>query len=191
VSDLNNDTPISDNPVENEEQTSSRVMLTTMLLLIAGFILTGTMMLHYAKPQFPATDIAAAESGQPTPPLTFNFASWLDKLKPEARSENRMETAAAGSTTTNAASVEAKQKNDVSGIAKLFGGGDEVRWPKLKLTGFGSSSDGSGGFAIINGDQVHPGELINGKVELIKVRTQDVIVQYMGETKTLTVDLQQ
>ena len=64
----------------------------------------------------------------------------------------------------------------------------KVRWPKLKLTAFGKSSDGQSGFAKINGQYVLPGGLIGGKVRLVEIRPHDVVVEYQGETRSLTID---
>jgi hypothetical protein len=63
----------------------------------------------------------------------------------------------------------------------------EVRWPKLKLTGFGRSADGEGGFGIINEKHVLKGQEISG-VKLVEIRAHGVVLEYKGERKTLAVD---
>lgn len=63
-----------------------------------------------------------------------------------------------------------------------------ARWPKLTLTGFGISAEGEGGFAILNGEKVHLGQCLDGKTKLVQIRPHDVVVEYRGETKFLTVN---
>ncbi len=78
-----------------------------------------------------------------------------------------------------------------SSFKKFFsggGGGDgSVRWPKLKVTGFGTSADAEGGFAIINGKHVLVNTFI-GEVKLVEIRTHGAVVEYKGEQKILPVE---
>jgi hypothetical protein len=177
VSELSKEPPIPDEPIESEGPAARGIMLVTMLLLIAGFLMTGIMLFHYGyKAKHPDTPFPAL----PLASLKEKGKAYAAKLKPPEKAEAVAE-----------AEQPAETKPADAGLGKLFSGrGDSVRWPKLKLTGFGSSTDGGGGFAIINGDQVHPGQLIDGKVKLVEIRAQDVVVEYMGETQTLTVDVQ-
>ena len=178
VSELSKEPPIPDETADQEAPVARGVMLTTLLLLIAGFLLTGIMLFHYGyKAKYPETPFPMPKLAS----LKEKGKAYATKLKPPEKPAETVEE--------TVPPAEAKPAD--SGLGKLFAGrGDGVRWPKLKLTGFGSSSEGAGGFAIINGDQVHPGQLIDGKVKLVEIRTQDVVVEYMGETQTLTVDLQ-
>ena len=188
MSNLNSDEPISKPSSNIGETTSSRSMLVTILLLIAGFAMTGTMMIHYTQTNSPALaeESEIPQSNGHAGQNAFDLTSWITTFKDHVESEkapNPNETI----------SIEAQpngnpEKTETGGISKLFVG-ERVRWPKLKLTGFGTSRDGLGGFAIINGEQVHPGQLIDEKVEVVEIRAQDVVVRYMGETKTLTVDV--
>jgi len=173
LSDLNIETPLPEESDNHEESTSSRSLLVTMVLMIAGFILTGTMMMHYA------TKRGGGTAGMKSP--VFNIAGLMEKGK--AYQAHRKES--------KAAKPDIQADTQEKSLGKLFSQRREkVRWPKLNLTGFGSTTDGTGGFAIINGDHVHPGQLIGGKVTLKEVRSFDVIVEYMGEQKTLTVKIE-
>ena len=176
LSDLSNETPIPEESAPIEETTTSPwTMLITMLLLISGFLLAGTMLFHYSAPKIGA-------DGE-TKKVPFDLAtlkakgkSFVEKVKLPEKSVVEEPAIAAGS--------------EESAVSKLFGSrSDNVRWPKLKLTGFGSATTGDGDFAIINGKQVHLGQLIDDKVRLQLIRSHDVVVEYMGETKTLTVDV--
>lgn len=186
MSELSNEPSIPEEPLElGEEQAASQgTMLVTMLLLIAGFLLSSAMLLHYG---FKA---APSEDGRPG----FDLAAF--KAKKQAFTEQlkkaeKPEPAEARQTTETQVATAEEKKPEPSGGIKLFGSkGDKVRWPKLKLTGFGSSSEGSGGFAIINDKQYHPGQVIDGKAKVVEIRSQDVVVEYMGETRTLTVNVQ-
>ena len=176
MSELSNEPPIPEEAIETEESSSSWTMFVTMILLIAGLALSSTMMLHYSSKKRGTTD--------ETPEHTFNVAKLLEKAKTYTKDLQKPKEA-------QPAEPQQAVQTEERGIGKLFGARtDHVRWPKLKLTGFGSSTEGDGGFAIINGDQVHLGQLIDGKVKLTQIRSLDVVVEYMGESKTLTVDLQ-
>jgi hypothetical protein len=175
VSELSSESPVSEEQVNIEEPSQRGTMLVTLLLLICGFLMASFMMLHYGfKAKYPE----GKAIGLDLDALKEKGKAYATRLKkPEKPEEAPTEQKAATSP-------------DTSGINKLFGARDgKVRWPKLKLTGFGSSTDGSGGFAIINGKQVLPGQLIDNKAKLAEIRSQDVVVEYMGETRTLTVDV--
>ncbi|MEE9367672.1 MAG: general secretion pathway protein GspB [Pontiella sp.] len=176
MSDLSNAPPIPEESVIIEESASPWTMVVTMLLLISGFLLASTMMLHYSSPKI-------GEQGEITE-VPFNISALIAKGKSYAANLKKPEKAAA-------VEPEKIAKSEKSTVSKLFGNrSDTVRWPKLKLAGFGSATEGDGGFAIINGKQIQPGQLIDGKVQLKLIRSHDVVVEYMGETKTLIVDVQ-
>jgi hypothetical protein len=71
-----------------------------------------------------------------------------------------------------------------SPFKNLFQKRDEVKWPRLTVTGFGRVNDGTGGFAIINGEQVMLNNFI-GDVKLVEVREHDIVVEYQGARKNL------
>ena len=82
----------------------------------------------------------------------------------------------------------AENTNGDEGVGRFFQRqAGTVRWPKLKLTGFGSSTDGASGFAIINGQHVIAGQQIS-KVTVIDIGDQSVMVEFKGEQRTLSVD---
>ena len=63
-----------------------------------------------------------------------------------------------------------------------------MKWPKLKLEGFGKSADGEGGFAIINGKQILVGGSI-GDVKVLQIKTHGVLVELENEQRVLSVEL--
>lgn len=158
---------------ETGKSSSPAVMLVTLLLLISALSLTGFMMLHYARDRQPPAEWAPSESADETITLKDRANALLREFKKPPQ--------------TNA--YESKADKD-GGIGGLFTKRkSEVRWPRLKLTGLGTSVGSGEAFAIINGGPYTPGELIDGKVVLIEVRAHDVVVEYQGETKNLTIDL--
>ncbi len=170
MSELSKHPDSADSVIESDKTSSPWVMLTTMVLLICALTLTGLMMLNYAFARRPAMDgtADAEESGRPRLSLLPSFP------KRPAAAEAEMK--------------EEKAKGSFSG---LFGTPEgSVRWPNLKLIGFGTSTDGKESFAIINNRQYHAGQMISGKVMLLEIRAHDVVVEYQGETRNLTVDTQ-
>lgn len=175
VSDLSNEAPVQDKPFADERSYASpKVMLVTMILLIAALMLTGTMMLYYASTR----DGQLVDAAEKQNDSSFSMSTLLEKVrKPD-------DAAAANPTDIT------EPENGSSGFSLFGNRSDKVRWPKLKLTGFGTATDGSESFAIINNHHYHQGQLINGKITLQEVRDYDVVVVYMGETNTLTVNVQ-
>jgi len=181
LSELSNEPEITDDPLEMESGPPAQgTMVVTLLLLIAGFLLSSAMLFHYGLKRV-AGDGAAE----------FNLAAWATQFaSPTDQPKKPQAPIKEPAPTQNTVAENAKESGG-GGIGKLFGGqSDRVKWPKLKLTGFGSSTDGQGGFAIINAKQYHPGQMIDEKVTVVEIRSQDVVVEYGGETRTLTVDLQ-
>lgn len=173
MSDLSNETPNVEESDNFEESSSPRTMLVTLALLIAGFLLSSTMMLYYASKK-------TGTGGKGTD-FMIDVASLIKKGKINAEQlKNKIEK-------PKPSTQETLEDPEDKGIGKLFSDrAENVRWPKLTLTGFGSSTEG--GFAIINGKQIHPGQQIDGKVTLSEVRSHDIVVEYKGETKTLTMN---
>lgn len=179
MTDLSNTPPDPENDNDNPESpTSPRVMLITMILLISGLALSSVMFLNYA--------MDGREEGDQT--MASAFAKLMEKGKalipepepmknPKPLEEEPLETTeiASGSSMMRFFSSE---KPTV------------VRWPKLKLTGFGKGYNGQSDFAIINNEQILVGTPID-EVMLIEVLTQGVVVEYKGERKTLNVKVAQ
>lgn len=179
MSDLSNNPPLPDDDISIEEKSSPWTMPITMLLLIAGFLLASALMLNH-------TFNSKGEDGE----KGFNLTALTEKGKAFASEFKKRPEAEEKAEVEVKAEIPAEKKPE-GGITSIFKSReDKVRWPKLKLTGFGSSADGEGGFAIINGKQVLLGELINEKIKLVEIRTHDVVVEYQGERKTLSVDAQ-
>lgn len=139
-----------------DSSTPAITMLTTMLLLTAGFILSSIMLGHYMM----------------TP-----------------RTENKNIHAAITLLTKTFSTEKAEKETETSNLNALFSERDLMtHWPRLKLAGFGKSEDESSNFAIINGKKVHPGQSIAGKVTLVEIRDHDVMVEFKGETRILTIE---
>ena len=167
MSDLSKDPPIQENRAAEPAHAPAKVMLFTMLLLIATFTLTSAMLLFYAF------DRTKSDTGN----RAFNLASLMDKEKAAYADQFKKPAPETG-------------QDEPGGIKERFSGSAEkVKWPKLELMGFGHSNTGAGGFAIINGKQLLPNQYL-GKVKLIEVRNHDVVVECMGERKNLSVRVQ-
>jgi hypothetical protein len=174
VTELSNDPPIPENDNTIPAQTAPGVMLFSILLLIGVLVLSSAMLFHYG--------LGAKADGEN--PSAFSFSALVEKGKAlsararETAEQKRAEKEAAASTET-----------DDAGVKKFFSGrkGDAVRWPKLKLTGFGRSFDGQSDFAIINKSHVYVDSEINGAT-LIEISARGVVVEFQGERKTLTVE---
>lgn len=173
MSDLSNTPELQEEMYDGQEVPAPWSMLFTMLLLIAGLLLASMLMINHISKM-------KTESGE----QALGFSDLIAKAKAvkiQIPSQQTVEPAQAHSS-QNSPLVDLKKKISSTGSS------DKVRWPKLKLTGFGTSTDGLESFAIINGEHLHPGQLV-GKVTVLKVRTHDVVVEYKGEQKTLTVDV--
>ncbi len=176
MSELSNESPIQEEADNIEKNPSSRTMLVTIVLLIAGFFMAGTMMLHYSSKK--------VGTGSETKNAAFSFSALFSQGKEYAAQLQKPKAATPITQSAETTEHEEQKPN------KLFGKRDvKVNWPKMKVTGFGSSTSGGGDFAIINGKQILQGQLIDGKVKLSKIRSHDVIVEYKGETKTLSLDV--
>ncbi|WP_372808047.1 hypothetical protein [Pontiella sp.] len=167
MSELSNEPSLSLEPMEDEKAAPRGPMIVTMLLLIAGLLMAGAMFLNYG--------MKAANAGDDAP--GFNLAALKAKTAAFAR----------GSDTADSAAPE---DGSAAPGSRFFGNRlEKGRWPKLELTSFGSSSAGESDFAIINGKLVRPGQLIADKVMLVGIEDHGAIVEYMGETRTLYIDL--
>lgn len=150
-------------------------MLTSMILLISGLILSSAMLIHYTK----------KKTGSTASP-SFSFSELFKKGKTLSA---QVKAKAVEEKKQAALTEEPKDtKATESGIKQFFSRNNStVRWPKVKLTGFGKSSDGESGFAIINDKHIIVGQKIS-KVTLIEIGVNSVVVEYKGERKTLAVD---
>jgi len=169
-------TPENDN-ITSASSSSPWVMAVSMLLLISGLILSSAMLMHYATD---GREGAAMES-------TFDFARLMEKGKEfSAKALATREQAASGNKPPSA--TDSKSADSV--VKKFFSGrgNGTVRWPKLKLTGFGTPVDGEVGFAIINGQHVVMGGTVDGAT-LVKILDYGVLLEYKGETKTIIVEV--
>ena len=164
--------PISDKDEPSDASSSSRAMLMTMLLLIAGLILSSAMMLHYAF---------EGEEG----------SGGIGLAGPE-EADSTWTGDSDGSPGKDAASAPADGPAYApaeSAVSRFFSARDDgtVKWPKLKLTGFGKSKDKEDSFAIINGQHVTVSNYIND-VQLVEIRAHGAVVEYRGERRVITVD---
>lgn len=176
MSDLSNSlTSPEDNGTDLKPAGGGR-MLVTILLLICTLVLTSIMMIHYG------IRMQGSEEGI----SSFNIADLTGKgMEPALSHSFSFESEAV---TDDTQIAEEESINDKFGKL-LQTHSDQVRWPKLKVTGLGSSKGGDGDFAIINGNQMHPGQTSKDGVKLIEVRSHDIVVEYMGEQRSLPVDL--
>lgn len=173
MSDLIDSNPMDDeNITDGQEEHASWNMLVTMLLLIIGFLFASVLLLQ----QTISTRTSDGEPIFQMSTIIEKVSQTRDKLSPAPKTPVAEESEEKSSPLDNLKQMVANQT------------GEKVRWPRLKLTGFGTSSDGTE-FARINGDVVYPGGY-SGKVKLVEVRTHDVIVEYKGERKTLTLELE-
>jgi len=173
VSNLSNTPEIRQDTYDDQEVPSRWTMLFTMVLLIAGLLLASALMINHLN----KNRIETGEDG-------FDFSGLLTKAKSMMERIPPSQTVEPETAPTPQTSPLDNLKKMVSSAASS----EKVRWPRLKLTGFGTSTDSRESFAIINGEHVHPGQIVD-KVQVVEVREHDVIVEYMGERKTLTVDV--
>ena len=174
MSDLSKTPEIQDEIYDGREAPSPGTMLFTMVLLIAGLLLASVLMMNHVN----KTKAEPGEKG-------LGFSELVATAKAMTDGVSSPQTAEPVAAPTSQSSPLENLKNMVSSTSSA----DKVRWPRLKLTGFGTSTDAMESFAIINGKQVHPGQIVD-KVEVVEIRAYDVVVEYMGERKTLTVDVQ-
>ena len=146
-----------------KENTERGMILLFIILLISTLLLSSSMFIYYSIPT----------EGQDTGKTTFSLNRLLEKGK-ETSSTLTKQTQQKLSETTQLLEEQSTTANNTK----------SARWPKLKLTGFGKSADGKGGFAIINGNQYNIGEP-SGKVSLIEIQAHGVLLEYKGEQKVI------
>ena len=175
MTELSNENTLPETDLEQDNSKSPWTMLMTMILLSAGLLLSGAMLLNRAQGKMKS----AGAPGTGLSAFLNNGKTLLSEAKSRAaqQKESDLQT---GNTTGDLSRDE--------GVSRFFQRpAGSVRWPKLKLTGFGSSTDGASGFAIINGQHVIAGQQIS-KVTVIDIGAQSVIVEFKGEQRTLSVD---
>jgi hypothetical protein len=175
VTELSNEPAITEKEHEHPEKTSPATMLISMILLIAGLLLASAMLIQQAQERSGSS--RTTRSG---------FSAFIQKGKSLS---SQAKANAADKNEVRASAEEANISTTSPSRFKQFfqKTNHSVRWPKLKLTGFGTSSDGESGFAIINEKHIIVGQQIS-KATLIEIGVQSVVVEYKGEQKTLTVD---
>lgn len=173
---------------ENEPSGASSPwpMLVSMLLLIAGLLLSSAMLVYYAQDNNPdgaASFAAFLQQIDESKTLSPGEPAQVDgKTAAQAPAQPPAAVATAGAPKAGTAS-------DESFFSRLLTRIDDgrVKWPKLKLTGFGTATDEEAGFAIINGKQVLVNTYID-EVKLVEIRDHGALVEYKGEQKFITVN---
>ena len=176
MTELNNDPSPPANGKEQLEKTSPWIMLTSMSLLIFGLLLASVMLINRAQDKRGNTSTAL-----------FDLSGFINKGKTLS---GQVKAKVAEKNEEQATADEPKVKTESkTGLTRFFSGmrNGAVRWPKLKLTGFGKSSDGESGFAIINEKHIIVGQKIS-KVTLVEIGAHSVVVEYKDDRKILTVD---
>lgn len=176
MSNLSNTPEIQDEIYDGQKAPSPWTMLITMLLMIAGLLLASVLMMNHVNK-------TKGEPGE----KDLGFSELFAKAK-------AMTVRVPPQQTQTVEPVEAStpQPSPLETLKKMVssaGSSDKVRWPRLKLTGFGTSTDKMESFAIINGEKVHPGQIVD-KVTVVEVSAHNVVVEYKGERQTLTMDVQ-
>jgi hypothetical protein len=152
-------------------------MLITMLLLISGLILSSATLVHFAMD---------GKEGEAWEAIVNSAAGGGKEF-----SEKMQAAGEPGEPVEEPSAATASSSSD-SSIMRFFSGGggggkSSVRWPKLKVAGFGKSTDTEAGFAIINGKHVLVNNFI-GEVQLVEIRAHGAVVEYKGEQKVLSVE---
>ncbi len=182
---LNNEPTLHENDNDAEAASPAGVMFITILLLIGGLLLTSAMFIHYG---FKGT----GENGESISGLTRVLEMAKSNLASDrAEQELSATTPKALPADSPADTPDTAAKPSGFNLKNLFSknGNGSIRWPRLKLAGFGLPADGEVGFAIINGKHIIEGSTINGGVTLVEILSYGVLVEYKGETKTLIVEI--
>lgn len=175
-----NDKPTSsEKDSDTETPSSSAIMLTTIMLLIGGLLLTSAMLIHYGFKNAKESDTFATN-------LSLAQETAKSKLsKNFAHAKTRISASRPFATNSQETAAKPSKINFKNLFAKH--GKSPARWPKLELSGFGILSHEKTGFAIINQKRIMEGSTIKG-VKVLKILSHGVLVEYKGETKTLIVE---
>ncbi len=171
MSDLSAIPTLPDNENAEPGHRSPWGVLAAMIVLIVALLSTSATMLYFVW-----------KKGEETAGSSLHLSSLMEHGKGYASTLHVAKTPPA------TAQVEHENLTEPAPPPKSGRKGN-IKWPRLKLTGFGSSSDGTDGFAIINGNQVFLNQSM-GKVRLIAVHAHDVVVECQGEQKTLTTEFE-
>lgn len=172
----NSSTHLHENHLDGKRNAAPGAMLVSILLLIGGLLLTSALLL----------DSGLANKESPFPSKHIIFSQTLKKTEEiiayaKTKSANR-----APIPSSQASTFEIKGKNILNFSFKEKDG-NGVRWPRLKLSGFGKATANKTDFAIINGNRIKIGDSIRGAT-LIKIVDQGVELEYQGATKILTIE---
>jgi hypothetical protein len=161
---------------ENQNACAPWTMPITMGLLILGFLLTSALLIA-----------RTLDVRSPAGRLIVDPAAVLAKGQAlVARPAHRRTTVK-----PKPAPLESFSKlDDLKKRVMSSATSTRTHWPHLSITGSGNTADGTKGYAIINGKLIHIGEIID-QVMLIEVRGNNIVVEYNGEQKTLSDDLQE
>ncbi len=174
MNELSDSNPVSEEEkLEDQAEHSPWTMLVTMSLMIIGFLFAGVLLAQQSLR-------AKTAAGEPI----FALSVLIEKGKTLTARPPAAETS-----TEEAAPARSSPFDGFKEMVMSQSSSDTIKWPRLKVTGFGKSADDMEKFAIINGNLIHPGEFA-GKVKLVEVRAHDVVVEYKGERRTLTIDLE-
>ncbi|MEN8255462.1 MAG: hypothetical protein ABFR33_08330 [Verrucomicrobiota bacterium] len=118
--------------------------------------------------------------------FTLDFTKLMEKGK-DFSAKAQADKKQAATENEPPAATDSKPADSI--FKKFFSRGDgAVRWPKLKLTGFGTPSGNDSGFAIINGKHVVVGGTVNGAT-LVRILEYGVLLEYKGERKVVIVEV--
>ena len=176
MTELSNEPTFQEDDPGTERKTAPGVMLISILLLIGGFLLASAMLIHYGTE-------GRDKTGNPRP----GFSQNLEKVKSMVAGAETNPENPAPAQPLETASKPKEADSKKSFFSKQSG---KVRWPRLKLAGFGLPAEGEDGFgfAIINGKHVTVGNTVSG-VKLAEILEHGVRVEYKGESKTLSMEL--
>ncbi|MCF7847917.1 MAG: hypothetical protein K9M45_03625 [Kiritimatiellales bacterium] len=170
--------------------TTSPWLVVVFLLVVISMLQVGSFLLiHMSVGRFGSGKAKSEEN----PAAKFSLSAPLDQAKEVVAKAKLVQPKPSELTETPAKKAPASKEEEANAPASMETTGkknlfnrkkDSVNWPHLSLTGFGKT--GSGGFAIVNGKSV----LLNGYIEgaqLIEVREHDVVMEYEGKVKYLTI----
>jgi hypothetical protein len=166
------------NSSADEHNAEQSTMLISTLLLIAGLLLTSILLLDtgLAHKNFPnQKNIKLSQTLEKATGMLTYAKTKLATPPPLPSSQANT----SGTKGDGILGFTFKEKNkDKNG----------VRWPRLKLSGFGKAAEGETGFAIINKNRINVGDTTSGAT-LVKILDQGVELEYKGATRILTMEM--
>jgi len=178
VSGKNNGSTHQGTDRNTERNSAPGTMLVSILLLIAGLLLTSALLL----------DRGFAHKGQ-TGKLGADFSQTLENAK-GLFAVAKAKSAARTPAPTPQATTSEPGKKGILGFSFKEKKKEkrDVHWPRLKLSGFGKAAAGETGFAIINGKRIDVGDATGGAT-VVEVFDQGVELEFQGATKILTMEI--